>query len=190
MKLKLSATHLPHSRRNTKDSTYSEFTSPNSAEDLQTRIADPVKHMQAFLDSQKPLERKGDSLERDSLNQEGFSDKVVKTVSEKQFGSSFRVSGESLADGTLDIKVRMPSRTDPDKKHRSISFQFDPTKDTAKDVASEMAQEFSLGTLDETICAAAIQNAVNKVQGKSKSQESSPRETNGLDPWQEAEAAH
>ena len=185
---------LPHSRRNTKDSAYSEFTSPlgsHSAEDLQARITDPVKHMQAFLDSQKPLERKGDSLERlDSLNQEGFSDdKVVKTVSEKQFGSSFRVSGESLVDGTLDIKVRMPSRTDPDKKHRSISFQFDPTKDTAKDVASEMAQEFSLGTLDETICAAAIQNAVNKVQGKSKSQESSPLETNGLDPWQEAEAA-
>ena len=148
-----------HTRKDTRDSVHSEIflTSPN--ESLKA-VEDPVKHMQGFIDSHVST----DSFLSDSHNDStlGYQSKIVQTVSEKQFGSDFKVSGEEMPNGMIEIKVRMPVRTDPDKKAKSISFQFDPLKDTARKVAQEMAMEFNLSSLDETICAAAIDAEIHK----------------------------
>lgn len=162
---------IPHSRRDTRESLYSDFASP----EREVGEEDPVKHMKGFLESQQlSLERTSRgpshdtlrSLERSSPDISdsamGYQSKILHTVSQRQFGSEFKVSGVELPNGMIEIKVRMPVRTDPDKKAKSISFEFDPQKDTARRVANEMAEEFSLSTLDETICAAAIDQEIHK----------------------------
>ncbi|QDZ19361.1 dual specificity protein kinase [Chloropicon primus] len=178
---------VPHSRRDTKESLYSEYTSPQSTDDLSVAV-DPVRHMQNFLESQTSLDRVSQGATTpERVVSHGLHDsamvyqsKIVKTVSEKQFGSEFTVSGQENSDGTIEIKVRMPVRTDPEKKARNISFQYDPERDTAKKVAEEMAEEFSLGRMDERICAAAIQEAIHKAQGNANG--SNAMRENGLEP--------
>lgn len=161
----------PHSRRDTRESLFSDtFVSPK--EDA-TALAgspeeDPVQHMKGFIDSHLSIEslqseptlQSEPSIDASTIG--GYQSKIVQTVSQKQFGSEFKVSGEEAANGMIEIKVRMPSRTDPEKKVKSISFQFDPQKDTARKVAQEMALAFDLSTLDETICAAAIDSEIHK----------------------------
>ena len=152
---------LAHSRRDTSDSNMSllsePFTSPKMEE---TIVEDPVKHMQDFLQEQEETLTNSNS-DKYSLGMP-YQSKIVQTVSEKVFGSDFNVDSSELADGTIEINVRMPSRTDPQKVSRDISFQFDPVRDTAKKVAQEMATEFDLSTLDEAICAAAIDSEIHK----------------------------
>jgi WNK lysine deficient protein kinase len=164
----------PHSRRDTRESLLSDaFASPNDDTVLGSAAAagggggspveDPVQHMKGFIDSQVSLESlQSEAPSIDATTIGGYQSKIVQTVSQKQFGSEFKVSGEEAANGMIEIKVRMPSRTDPDKKAKSISFQFDPQKDTARKVAQEMALAFDLSTLDETICAAAIDSEIHK----------------------------
>ena len=189
---------VPHSRRDTKDSLYSEFTSPHSTDDLreaqqqqqqQQQVSDPVKAMQGFLDANatklelaspsqapgpsengSPLEMRKSQGPVTSESALAYQQKIVATVSERQFGSEFKVAAKEGEGGIIEIKVRMPVRTDPEKKARSISFQFDRQRDTATNVAEEMAEEFGLGTLDERICAAAIDKAIQKVSGGSADQ--------------------
>jgi len=164
---------VPHSRRDTRESLHSEFTSPTTGDEggatPVVHQEDPVSHIKGFLEThvenatvvqQSPLDRPSMGLSEAAVG--GYQSKIVKTVSEKIFGSEFKVSGKEVENGMIEIKVRMPVRTDPDKKAKSISFQYDPQKDSARDVAHEMAMEFSLSTLDETICAAAIDQEIHK----------------------------
>lgn len=166
-----------HGRKDTTESHmsfYSEtFTSPRAVQSPEeANGTDPVEQMKDFLEEQ---------VEEDAQGINGFGSdkytlgvpyqsKIVQTVSEKVFGTDFNVDSSELPDGLIEITVRMPSRTDPQQQLRNISFQYDPMKDTAKQVAQEMATEFDLSTLDEAICAAAIDAEIHKFAAQSPRQ--------------------
>eukprot|EP00216_Chloropicon_sp_CCMP2111_P006968 CAMPEP_0198235546 /NCGR_PEP_ID=MMETSP1446-20131203/1456_1 /TAXON_ID=1461542 ORGANISM="Unidentified sp, Strain CCMP2111" /NCGR_SAMPLE_ID=MMETSP1446 /ASSEMBLY_ACC=CAM_ASM_001112 /LENGTH=503 /DNA_ID=CAMNT_0043916807 /DNA_START=496 /DNA_END=2007 /DNA_ORIENTATION=+ len=68
----------------------------------------------------------------------------------------FKLSGALRADGMIELVCRMPKK--------KVSFQYDPTRDTAIKVAQEMAFEFELSEDDRAEVTQVIAEAIRNIR--------------------------